>query len=471
MTIDILFIVPSIVDLDKKKPPKTLINTSFFPPLGVLYLSSYLEKSNFKTRIIDMEAEKYGLTKVIQLIRILKPKIIGISICAEALRLISSLLIEKIKNITNVPIIIGGVSPTIDPIYYLEKLKVNYVVRGEGEKTLLELVEYLLLNKGELEGIKGISYIKNGKIIHNPERELIKNLDTLPFPDWEKINMNRYFLSISYKKPNFSIIASRGCPYRCNFCSISVFKYYRYRSPKNVVDEIEILNKKYNIKDISFNDATLNVNPDWVISLCKELIKRKIKIKWRCLCRVDRINEKMLYYMKSAGCYNIAFGIESSKDFFLKFLNKDFTIKEVINAIKMVKKYKIEILTSFMYGIPGQNISDLQHNCKFIKKISPDYLSILILTPVIGTELYKMVKKKRLLINYFDNFEEPEKITTKRLIMKIPGLSEDIINYYIKKSYLLYFLSIKTIKKYLEKYFKNPIRFLTTIKYIIYRLY
>ncbi len=472
MSIDILLIVPPLVDYDIKRNPRTLINTSFFPPLGVAYLAAYLEKYDFTVEIIDMEAEKFGLSTVPKLIEIYKPKIIGLSITAEMLCAISLEIIKKIKSFFKTPLIIGGVFPTCNPEYFLERSSADYIVRGEGEQTLLELTRYLLLKEGNYRNINGLSYKKDGNILHNSERDLIKNLDDIPFPAWNKLPIDKYFLSISYWNPGFAVTASRGCPYRCIFCSISVFKYYRVRSPKNVVDEIEILVRDYNIKDISFTDPTFNVNPKWVISFCKELLNRKIKIKWRCLGRVDKVDEKMIAYMKAAGCYNIAFGIESSKDKFLVYLRKDFSIEQVLRAVKIVKRYKIEVLASFMYGIPSQTAADLKHNIKFIKQIAPDYLSILILNPPSGTEIHDIAKKEGWFINEdFASFKSPEKITISKQVWKLPFLTEDMINYYIKKSYLRYFINLRTCKIYVYRYLKTPSRFFNALKNIIHRLF
>jgi radical SAM superfamily enzyme YgiQ (UPF0313 family) len=175
--------------------------------------------------------------------------------------------------------------------------------------------------------------------------------------------------------------------------------------------------------------------------------------------------------MKAAGCYNIAFGIESSKNKFLDYLKKDFSIEQVKRAVKIVKKHKIELLASFMYGIPGQTVADLKHNIKFIKELAPDYLSILILNPPSGTEIHDIAKKEGWFINEdFAAFDSPEKITISKQVWKIPYLTEDLINYYIKMTYLKYFLSLKTVKLYIERYLTKPSRFFNALRNIIHRL-
>ncbi len=468
--VDILFINPPLVDYDNDNKPKVLVNTSFFPPIGIGYLASFLEKNGFKTAIIDMDAEKYGISIIPELLNKINPKVVGVSITSDLIFPLSYKIIQKIKEVSELPLVVGGVFPTNNPEYLLKKKSIDYLARGEGENTLLELLKFLINNVGNLSQINGLSYKTDGKLVHNPIRDLIKNLDEIPFPAWEKFAVNKYFISISCKNPSFAITASRGCPFRCIFCATSVFQYYRVRTPKNVVNEIEYLHQKFGIKDITFHDPTFNVNPKWVISFCKELLERKIKIKWRCLCRVDQISEKMLAYMKAAGCYNISFGIESSKDRFLDFLQKDFSIEQVKKAIKLVKKYKIEVLTYFMYGIPGQLISDLKHNIKFIKELNPDYINILILNPVVGTKLWEIATNKGWLHGFnLEEFESPEKLGIQKQWWKIPNLNEKTLNYYIKKSYLTYFLMPKTIVKYFRRYLKKPQRLLYAIRNIIQR--
>ncbi|MGQ4872935.1 MAG: B12-binding domain-containing radical SAM protein [Promethearchaeia archaeon] len=467
---DILLINPPLVNYDIKNKPKVFVNTSFFPPINLAYLSSFLENYGFSTHIIDMDAEKFGLSSIPKIIKYYKPKVIGIGITSDVIYPISYEIVKKIKQVKNLPIIVGGLFPTNNPEFLMKKPQIDFLIRGEGEQTLLELMNFLIYNKGDLSKIKGLSFRKNGLIIHNPERELIKNLDEIPFPAWEKFDTKKYYTSISYKNPSFGITASRGCPYRCIFCATSVYKYYRIRSPKNVVDEIEWLIRNKNIKDITFHDPTFNISSKWVIEFCKELLKRKINIKWRCLCRVDNINEKMVAYMKSAGCYCIAFGIETSQDKFLEFLQKDFTIAQVLKAIKIIKKYKIELLAYFMYGIPGQKILDLERDIKFIKKINPDYVNVLILNPATGTKLYNLAKEKGWLNQYnIETFNSPEKVGIQKQLWKIPYLTEKILNYYIRKTYLLYFINIKTFFKYSSKYMKNPFRLLNSIKNSIHR--
>ncbi len=467
---DILFINPPLVDYDKEKIPKFFLKTSLFPPIGIAYLSSYLEKYNFKTWIIDMDAEKYSLSKLDLILRLLDPKIIGITMISDSTFNISSQIVKKIKMIRDIPIIVGGFFATNNSVFLMNRTNIDYIIRGEGEVTTLELLNCLKSKKGTLNQINGLTFRQNGTIITNPDRELIQNLDDLPFPVWNKFPICKYFISVAYKNPSFAVLAARGCPYKCIFCSTSVFHNYRNRSPKNVVDEIEFLKNNYNIKDITFHDPTFNINPNWVIELCKELLRRKLKIKWRCLCRPDRISERMLSYMKASGCYYISFGIESSKDKFLEFLQKDFTIEEVRKAIKLSKKYNIEIMANFMYGIPGQTISDLEHNISFIKEINPDYINVVILTPFTGSKLYEYAQKNRMLLNTdIEYLKNPEKIGLQRLIWKIPNLNEKILNFYIKKTYFLYFFRFKTICKYFIRYLKKPSRLLYAIKNTIIR--
>lgn len=468
---DILFVIPPLVNYDNKKIPASLINTSFFPPIGVAYLAAFLEKNNFKTKIIEMDVGKLGLSEIPKIIEKYKPRIVGVSINSDAIYSIAVKVIKKIREKIDIPIIGGGIFPTYNTEMFLKKSQVDIVVRGEGEKTLFELMEYYIFNKGNLSQIKGISYKVNGKITHNPERELIRNLDEIPFPAWYKFTLSNYFFLISYNSPSFGITTSRGCPYNCTFCASSNFPYYRNRSPKNVADEIEFLISNYNVKDIVFHDSTFNVNPKWVITFCKELLNRKIKIKWRCSCRPDQISENLVAYMKAAGCYNISFGPESSQNKFLKFLNKQFTIEQVERAFKIVKKFKIENMAFFIFGIPGQKISDIKQNFNFIKKIDPDYINICILVPFTGTKLYDFAQEKGWLSNFdMDSFSEPELFGTKRNKWSSPNiLPEKIVNYYRTRTLIFFIIRFKTLIRFTARFIKKPSRLLNTFRTIIRR--
>jgi len=169
--------------------------------------------------------------------------------------------------------------------------------------------------------------------------------------------------------------------------------------------------------------------------------------------------------MKAAGCYNIILGLESSKDKFLDYLKKDFTIEQVKRAFKLIKKSRIEILAYFMYGIPGQKIEDIRHNIKFIKKLKPDYISVMILQIFSGTELIKIAQNEGWISEgYIENYKSPENYLIKR---NIPYLNEEVLNYYIKKTYLEFFFNVNTLLKSTIRYIRNPSRFFNMIKNLI----
>ena len=200
------------------------------------------------------------------------------------------------------------------------------------------------------------------------------------------------------------------------------------------------------------------------------MLRQKIKIKWRCICRVDKISEELVAYMKAAGCYNISLGVESSQDKFLRFLRKDFTIEQVETAFKIMRKYRMETLAFFVMGIPGQNVDDLQHTIQFMKKLKPDYVQILILNPLMGTDLFSLAKEKDWLIDHdVANLKDIERIAINQLFWKIPNLNGEIISHYIKKAYLSYFLSLNTIMKHTSRFIKTPTRLFYILKNFLRR--
>ena len=211
----------------------------------------------------------------------------------------------------------------------------DYIVEGEGEVTICELL-HSLEGKMDIENVKGIWYKKNGVLKRTPQRPFIQNLDDLPFPA-------RQLLPKEYM--NFghtTISASRGCPFNCSFCQPTLRKLFgpvvRFRSPKNVVDEMEYLKTTFKIKHVKFQDDTFTARKQWVTEVCSEILKRKLKIRWDCNARVNTIDKELLTKMKEAGCTKVEFGVESGSQEILNSLNKGTTIKQIEDAFRYVKK-------------------------------------------------------------------------------------------------------------------------------------
>jgi anaerobic magnesium-protoporphyrin IX monomethyl ester cyclase len=388
--------------------------------LGLGYLGSFLEKAGHKCIIFSGEI---GFTKKIKyqeividedsllnlnknpvwikvrhklsnLMNRFNPDIIGITMPTAKYGVVVELIKFIKKSDPNIKIVVGGPHPTILPEETLDIKGIDFIVRGEGEETFLELINSLK-NKKDFSKIKGISYKKANKKIHNPPRPYIENLDELPFPNWdlvyerEKLNKNDFG----------RMITSRGCPYQCTFCaSKKIWSLkVRYRSPENVFEEIKEKKRKYNIDMFHFNDDSFTIRKDAVMKFCDMLIKSNFKLEWSCDTRVNLLDYELLKKMKQSGCVQLNLGIECGNDKMLKYIKKGITLKQVIKTFEMANKLKIGTLAYFMMGFPDETKKDLYDTIKLMKKIKPSHPCWSIVTAYPGTELYETCKKEGLI--------------------------------------------------------------------------
>jgi radical SAM superfamily enzyme YgiQ (UPF0313 family) len=374
------------------------------PPLGLTYMAAVLEKNNFDVQIIDAQILRLDFNTLSETLKNLskKPKIIGIT-CLTSFYKAALKTAELVKEIfPDCLVAMGGPHVTISPEDPLKKDFVDVVVRHEGEYTLLDLAK----NIHNLKEIKGISYKKDDKIIHNENREFIKNLDELPFPARHLIPRTDYRAPPDQQlaSPTDSIMTTRGCPYSCTFCSSGLIWGHniRSRSINNVVDEVELLVNKYKVKSIIFMDDTFF--PGKEMEFCKEMIKRGLhkKVEWSCETRVNMAEEEKMKLMKKAGCKYIFFGVEAADDELLKRINKKITIPQVKKAIKMAKKIGFITRTSFIIGLPGETREQSLKTLKFAKELDADFSKWSVFVPYPGTKEFYTLKDEIKNFNWDD---------------------------------------------------------------------
>ncbi len=362
---------------------------SISAPVGLCYIQSYLLSKSINSKVIDLEiTSKEELIKNFQKD---KPNIVGIS-CFTDNRHFAFNIAKLLKEIDpNIKIVLGAHHASAMYKQVLENYPVDYVVVGEGELTFYKLVTETL------EKVKGVAYKKGKTIVFNGFRELIKNLDSLPFPSYKDLDIKKYKWEYNGNLiPNYDLVTSRGCPFACIYCSSSSFwgHKWRFRSPKNIVDEIELVNKKYKIKHFRIVDDNFTINKKRAIQTCKEIIKRKLKIHFWIQSRVQSLaNEpELAKWLKKAGCYFIAFGIESGSQKILDNINKKQTVQQIIDACKICKEIGLKINAYFMVGNPGENSETINDSKKIIKQICPDEIGISLTQVYPDTELYKQTK-------------------------------------------------------------------------------
>lgn len=419
------------------------------PPLGLAYIASILERAGYKVRIVDAPTLGLTIKHIINCIKRFKPDVIGISSVtptAKAGYIISRL--TKREYDRDVPIVMGGPHVTY---MYREALtvgKADYVVRGEGEYTMLELMDYLSRGKPSLNEILGLAYKdRYGNVFRNKGRPLIRNLDELPEPARHLLSMDHYTL---FDKPVkiIHVMASRGCPYGCIYCTTSYYwgRRYRIRSPEKVVNEIERCMNKYKTNIVAFTDDELTLNKGWIMRFTKEIIDRGLDIVYTCGSRVNNVDREVLARLSKTGCSMIYYGIESCNDRDLSLIRKGITTRQIEKALSLTKKYGIETTGSFILGFPWQTINDMRNIVKFAIKLDVDYAQFTVATPYPGTPLYYYAKRCNLIESYdWDDY------TTIKPVMRGLYFTREVLSKLIGWAYRSFYLRPKYIFKNMLK--------------------
>jgi len=360
------------------------------PPLGMGYLSSYLKSKGHEVKIIDGLNYDLSNDEIVRRCLEFDAKLVGIYILS-AYFLDAQDLIKKLKS-KNLKVMIGGSHPSFMPEFTLEKTKGDFIVIGEAEHTVGELVNAFESGK-PVEDVAGV-YTKNTKKIL--QRPLIEDLDSLPFPDWEQIDPRKYKKAphggLIKHFPYAPMITTRGCPYKCTFCASPKFSQgrLRRRSPKNVVDEIEYLISNFGIKEIHFEDDNLTLHRPHIVEICRLLMEKKLKISWACPngVRADHLDMELLKMMKKAGCYYLAFGIESGNQEILDNVKKNTSLEKLEEGVKMASKAGIMTQGFFIFGLPGETEETIKKTIKFAKKLPLSRAQFLLLDVMPGTEIW-----------------------------------------------------------------------------------
>ncbi len=385
---NILFIHPPQFNLANMPGPEMVFKSSYYSPIGVLYIATYTQaKTEHNVRVFDYEHgyEKYD--DIVPLLEEFKPDIVGITgytfVFYDTLQVCKTVK----KVLPNTPIIMGGPHVEAYPEDTFVHPEVDILVKGEGEETFIDLLNHYENGK-VLEDIQGI-YFRNAKsaVQYTGERPKIKNLDEVPFPNRDLLEANPYYTVFNPIMKEASVISSRGCPYKCNFCN-TFEKRYRYRSASNVVAEMKML-QDAGYDYIHFYEDTFNLFEKKVRDFCLEYLKQGLTIEWAFRGRVDVMSEELADLLKRTNCRRAYYGVESGSDEILKTIGKKINIAQVERAFELTKNAGIEILGYFMIGFPDETPAMIEHTIRTAIKLDPTYMQVLITTPLPGTVLYK----------------------------------------------------------------------------------
>ena len=332
-------------------------------PLGMLYLCSNI---GHEVKFIDNNIKKFTNEKLFQEIMKFKPDIVGFG--GTMMEWVQARKVAKFLKEVNIPTIYGGPNATVNSEKHIRYF--DYVIKGEGEVTLKELLN-CLEEGGSPTKVKGLWFRRNSKIVKNPDRPFIGNLDALNYPDREIINLDEYSRETGFPtaKPADIVVSTRGCPYDCHFCSSKYFwkQTYRMRDTGEVIKEIKFMMDKYGSKTIHFREDNFTVQKGRVLNFCDEL--ERMGIEWVCQSRVDDVDEELVNRMKDSGCKGISFGFESANDHTLKYLKKSIIVAQSIRAIDICEKIGMNWSGGFMVGVLNETRKDINTTLAFVGRI------------------------------------------------------------------------------------------------------
>ncbi len=413
-------------------------NPELIYPLIPASCLTILKNHGYKVNYVDAIFEKMDIESFIKKIYEISPDIIIFESKTPSIKKdweIVNLIKDEFPNIL---IFSCGDHVSVLPEETIKNSKVDFVIIG-GD---YDYVSFLLCEaiKGKEKFPSGVIYKNiNGEIISNRKPTFIENLDDLPFINREIVPWQNYHEAWRLYDEFTYMYGSRGCPYGCTFCSWPQMLYegkVRFRSPQKIVDEIEILIKKYGIKEIFFDDDTFTCNKNWVLKICNLILERGVKILWSCNGRVDNVDYEMLKIMKKSGCRMIKYGVESASQKTLDLLKKEYTIKDVKKAFRDTQKNRILIHATAMIGFPWEKKEDMIKTIKFIKELKPDTCQFSLPIPYPGTKLFEDAFKENLLI-YGENWEFYD--MSKPLLKNYYLNSEEIVKIWKKAWISVYF--------------------------------
>ncbi|MCS7096830.1 MAG: radical SAM protein [Nitrososphaerota archaeon] len=415
--------------------PKSWGRPNVFQPIDLAYVAAVLE-SEHRVQILDAAGEgwmniedldearcRVGLSDedIAYKIRQFSPDIVGINVPFSGWSRMAYKVASIVKNVDrSIITVLDGVHPSARPINCLEDSNVDYVVIGEAEATWVELARHLergVCSK-DLKNVSGIGFKDGDKAVLTEPRPYIQNLDSLPFPARHLLPMNIYFEAVKknplrgeINKPWTVMISSRGCPYKCIFCTAHLVRgrVWRGRSPENVIDELELLVERYNIKQVDFHDDNMTLDKRRVSKICDLIVEKKLDIEWFLPngVRADTLDESLLIKMRKAGCRRVYLAPESGVQRIVNdVIKKNLDLKKVEEIVKSCRKVGIKVACFFVIGLIGETAKDIEASINFarkLRKLGADKFYFSYAMPLYGTELYAKALEMDLLAEGFND--------------------------------------------------------------------
>jgi anaerobic magnesium-protoporphyrin IX monomethyl ester cyclase len=369
-----------------------------YVPLGILYISAWLQQHGYNNRVFDSTFSSFDA--LCHTLLEDKPKVVGmytnLMTKLNVLRIIR--FIKNHPSLQHTRIVLGGPEVRNHVDNFLSH-GADFIVVGEGEQTMLELVEWIdgKISK-KLADIEGIVYASDcGAVCRNKERTKLRNLDELPVPNRTKVNMQLYFDAWKRRHGTNAISVStmRGCPYTCKWCSRAVYgQSYRRRSPQHVADEIAWIKEHYQVDSIWFVDDVFTVSHQWLSDFTQEMKSRNLVMPYECITRADRMSEEVILNLKASGCFRVWIGAESGSQKIIDLMDRRVDVEQVQQMIQLARAHGLQAGTFIMVGYPGETKEDIYATVDHLKKADPDLFTITVAYPIKGTPLYEEVEER-----------------------------------------------------------------------------
>jgi len=381
---NIMFIIPPLTELYPNSVDDADEVDIVHPPLGVLYLSAYVKAQGYKTFVYDSLIKKLELKEIELIINKNQINVVGItSMSANYEKALE--IAAFVKNMGCI-VIVGGAHASSAYKKVVSSPYIDVAIIGEGEVPLMNLLS--AINQEQvINNIQGIAFKEDDEIVFSGQAPRIHDIDSLPLPDYDSIDMEPYIALQS-----LGLISSRGCPNNCLFCSSKNIwgRQAIFRSAKSVIQELDYFDEKfkYRGKELIFYDDNLTLKKERLFKICDLMIEKDYQFHWKCMSRIDTVTSNMLIKMKQAGCYSISFGIESANNETLFRINKQITTDDIQKVIRMCSDAGIIFHGYFMIGFPWETRENFMETIEFIRTHPEIEASLSILSPYPGTDFY-----------------------------------------------------------------------------------
>lgn len=433
--------------------------TTTWPPISLTQTAAVLRQRGHEVRVNDCSVEGVGKENLQNLVRDFCPDLLVMNSTTPSLNFdmtIPALIKEALPEtkIAAFGIHVG----TLPEETFAMSQALDYIVRGEPEMTIADLADGLS-NGSDLTAIPGISQRRNGSVHHAQERAFLKDLDELPYPAWDLIDLDNYKLPFSGRR-FLMITTARGCPYDCIYCVAQSYygRKIRMRKVPKIVDELVYLRDRFGVEDFFFWSESFTIVKAAIKELSREIMHRDLKIRWVCNSRVDNVDRELLELMKQAGCWMISYGVESGDQAILDAIKKDITLQQIQEAIRLTRQVGFQIAGHFVLGLPGETPQTLRKTYDFACSLDLDYAQFYCASPWPGSEFFKMAKTEGWLASdNWDDFEQDQSVTN------YPNLSAEQITRFRNSAARRFYLRPKIIWRTMRR-LKSPGEFVNFLR-------